>query len=36
MLFYCLKCRKKTETKVPNTAKTNNRKLILLLQFAVC
>ena len=36
MLSYCLKCRKNTESKNPKMAKTNNEKLTLLSNCAVC
>ena len=30
MLSYCLKCRKNTESKNPNVARTKNGRIILL------
>ena len=30
MLFYCLKCRKNTESKNPKVAKTKNGRIMLL------
>ena len=35
MLSHCLKCRKNTESKNPNTAKTKNGRLMLLSKFEV-
>ena len=35
MLLYCLKCRKKTESKNPKVAKTKNGKIMLLTKCAV-
>ena len=36
MLFYSLKCRKNTESKNPNVARTKNGRVILLLKCTVC
>ena len=36
MLYYCLKCRKNTESKNLKIARTNNGKLIILSKHAVC
>ena len=36
MLSYCLKCRKNTESKNPKVARTKNRRIMLLLKYAVC
>ena len=30
MLSYCLKCRKKSESKNPNAVRTKNRRMMLL------
>ena len=35
ILFYCLKCRKNTESKNPKVAKTKNKSAILLSKFPV-
>ena len=36
MLFYCLKCRKNTESKNLKVVKTNNERVILLSKCSVC
>ena len=36
MLSYCLKCRKKTESKNPKVVKTKNRRRTLLSKYGVC
>ena len=36
MLYYCLKCRKNTESKNPKVAKTKNRRIMLLSKCTVC
>ena len=36
MLHYCLKCRKKTESKNPKVARTKNRRIMLLSKYLVC
>ena len=36
MFAYCLKCRKKTETKIPKVAGRKNERIMLLSKFAVC
>ena len=36
MLFYCLKCRKNTESKNHEVVKTKNGRIKLLLKCAVC
>ena len=36
MPSYCLKCRKNTESKNPQVAKTKNGRIILLWKCAVC
>ena len=36
MLSYCLKCRKKTESKNPKVVKTKNERIMLSSDFAVC
>ena len=36
MLSYCLKCRKNTESKNPNVARTKTRRVMLLSKCAVC
>ena len=36
MLFYCLKCRKITESKNPEVVKTKNGRIILLSKCGVC
>ena len=36
MLSYCLKCRKKTESKNPKFGKTKNRRMMLSPNCAVC
>ena len=36
MLPYCLKCRKKTESKNPKVARTKNRRIMLLSKYLVC
>ena len=36
MLLYCFKCIKNTESKNPNALKTNNERIMLLLNFSVC
>ena len=36
MLFYCLKCRKITESKNPEVVKTKNGRIILLSECGVC
>ena len=33
--YYCLKCRKNTESKNPKVAKTKNGRIMLLSKFAV-
>ena len=35
MLWYCLKCRKNTESKGPKVAKTKKRRIMLLSKYAV-
>ena len=36
MLFYCLKCRKSTESKNPKAVRTKNGRIMLLSKCAVC
>ena len=36
MLYYCLKCRKNTESKNPKVAKTKNGRIMLLSKCTVC
>ena len=36
MLSYCLKCRKNTESKNKNVARTKNGRIMILLKCAVC
>ena len=36
MLSYCLKCRRNTESKNPNFARTKNGRMMLLSECAVC
>ena len=36
MLWYCLKCRKNTESKNPKVARTKNGRIVLLPKCAVC
>ena len=36
MLFYCLKCRKNTESKNPEVVRTKNERIMLLSIFVVC
>ena len=36
MLSYCLKCRKNTESKIPNAIKTKNGRIMLLSKCTVC
>ena len=36
MLSYCLKCRKKTESKNPKVVKTKNERIMFSSDFAVC
>ena len=36
MLWYCLKCRKNTESKSSKFARTKNRRMILLSKCEVC
>ena len=36
MLSYCLKCRKKSESKNPNAVRTKNRRMMLLSKSEVC
>ena len=36
LLYYCLKCRKNTESKNPKVAKTKNGRIMLLSKCAVC
>ena len=36
MLSYCLKCRKNTENINSKVSKTNNGKIMLLSEFAIC
>ena len=36
MLSYCLKCRKNTESENPKAVKTNNRRIMLSSNCAVC
>ena len=36
LLYYCLKCRKNTESKNPKVAKTKNGRIMLLAKCAVC
>ena len=35
MLWYCLKCRKNTESKGPKVVKTKKRRIMLLSKYAV-
>ena len=35
-LYYCLKCRKSTESKNPKFARTKNSRIMLLSKCAVC
>ena len=34
--YYCLKCRKNTESKNPKGSRTKNGRIMLLSNFAVC
>ena len=34
--YYCLKCRKNTESKNPKVSRTKNGRIMLLSNFAVC
>ena len=34
--YYCLKCRKNTESKKPKFGRTKNRRIMLLSKCAVC
>ena len=36
LMYYCLKCRKNTESKNPSVARTKNRRITLLSKYAVC
>ena len=36
ILYYCLKCRKNTESKIPKFLKTKNGKIMLLAKCSVC
>ena len=36
LLYYCLKCRKNTETKNPRVARTKNGRIMLLTKCIVC
>ena len=36
MLWYCLKCKKNTESKNPKVARLKNRRIMLLSKCAVC
>ena len=36
MLFYCLKCRKNTESKNPKAVRTKKGRIMLLPKFEVC
>ena len=36
MLFYCLKCRKNTESKNPKAVRTKNGKILFLSNCTVC
>ena len=36
MLFYCLKCRKNTESKNPKAVRTKKGKILLLSNCTVC
>ena len=36
MLSYCLKCRKKTESKNPNVFKTKNGRIMILSKCSTC
>ena len=36
MLSYCLKCRKNTESKIPNVVRTKNIRTMLLSKYTVC
>ena len=36
MLSYCLKCRKNTESKIPNVVRTKNIRIMLLSKYTVC
>ena len=36
LLYYCLKCRKNTESKNPKVARTKNGRIMLLSKCAVC
>ena len=36
MLWYCLKCRKNTESENPKVARIKNGRIMLLLKCAVC
>ena len=36
MLLHCLKCRKNTESKNPNVAKTKSRRIMFWSKCAVC
>ena len=35
-LYYCLKSRKNIESKIPKVMKTQNRRIMLLSEFAMC
>ena len=36
MLWYCLKCRKNTESKNPKVVRTKNGRIMLLSKFSLC
>ena len=36
MLWYCLKCKEKTDSKNPRAVKTKNERIMLLLNCTVC
>ena len=36
MLWYCLKCKKNTESKNPKVARSKNRRIMLLSKCTVC
>ena len=36
MFSYCLKCRKKTESKTPNVFKTKNGRIMILSKCSTC
>ena len=36
MLAYCLKCRKNTESKIPEVVRTKNERIMLLSKCVVC